>query len=165
MLNSPSGHSYMAEYCHFICGEKSVLDISMAGGRISIAFLLLSHHLECGMALQTSFQQVCQVPLRWQTLIFFSFFFFSLPDSISLFMKMESKHFWTEQHDGTLLTFSRGCRTVCSPENSAVETGKKAVAPTAASPRGLHRKSCEWSQTDTAARSLVVCFLLAILMK
>lgn len=56
----------MAEYCHFICGEKSVLDISLAAGRISAAFLLLSHLVECGMGLQTSFQPVCQVPLRWK---------------------------------------------------------------------------------------------------
>lgn len=92
MFNSPSGRTYMAEYCHFICDEKYVLDISLAGGRISTAFLLLSHHLECSMGLQTSFQQVSKSHSDGKSLtslIFFAIFF--LPDGTSLFVKMETK--------------------------------------------------------------------------
>lgn len=61
----------MAEYCCYACNEKSVLDISLAGGRISTAFLLHSHHLECSMGLLTIFQQTCQAPLRWKVPHFF----------------------------------------------------------------------------------------------
>lgn len=92
MFNGPSGHSYMAEYSRFICGEKSVLDINLAGGRISTAFLLLSHQLECSMGLLTSFQQTCQVPLRWKVPHFSYFIFFFLIASLYL-MKMETKYF------------------------------------------------------------------------
>lgn len=90
MFNGPRGHSYMAEYCCFICGEKSVLDISLAGGRASAAFLL-SHHLECSMGLLTSFQQTCQVPLKWKV-PHFSFFFFPFFLIVYL-MRTETKYF------------------------------------------------------------------------
>lgn len=130
MFNSPSGHSYMAEYCHFICGEKSVLDISLAAGRISAAFLLLSHHVECGMGFKQAFSRSAKSHSDGKSLtsrIVFFFWFVLLPDSISFFMKIETKYFWTVQHDRTLLTLSRGWKAVCIPENSAVGAEDQAV--------------------------------------
>lgn len=47
----------MAEYCCFICNEKSVLDISVARGRISTAFLLRSTTWNAVWAFSQSFSR------------------------------------------------------------------------------------------------------------